>query len=212
MKNVAYVLAVLLATILDVHSADRSSNDPIEAALTSPEIILHFGKQIGLSDEQREFITAEAKMAQESVKEPREQLENEKRKFARLLQKTITGEEETVEILERLLKYDSAVKLIHYRALVRIKNNLSATQRSKLAELKKGFDPKKAGPTADFQKRLQAKIEKIKKGMQELADIGVSPEAVAKMVQGLQPLLNLGKYREAEALLDQAIKKLDDPF
>jgi len=212
MKTPLTVLAGCLACVFTVSAAQTRPADPIESNLFPPEMILHFGKQIGLSDEQREFIVAETRAAQEAVREPRERLENEKRRFGRLLEKSISGEEETVEVLKRLLQYDGEVKLIHYRAMVRIKNRLSAEQRKKLAELRKDFDPSRAGPTEAFQKRLHAKIEKIKKGMEELADIGISPEPIAELMKGLQPLLNLGKYDEAEALLDQAIKKLDDPF
>ncbi|MGB0583129.1 MAG: hypothetical protein ACPGVU_25885 [Limisphaerales bacterium] len=76
----------------------------------------------------------------------------------------------------------------------------------------KTFDPKKIGPSPALRKRLQDKMAKVRKGMQEMAELGVSPESISEMLKGLNGLFEQHKYEEAEALIDKALKKLDDPF
>jgi Spy/CpxP family protein refolding chaperone len=213
MKTTFLLVIAAGVTIGTLGAASRSSEDPLKTVLFPPEMVLHFAQQIELSDEQREFIVSELQAAEQASKETKARLETEKRKFVRLMQKTISGEEETLEALKRMLKHDNDFKVVQYRAYVRIKNNLTAKQRGQLAKLRRTFDPKKAGPSEELRQRLHGKVEKLKKGMQELADLGVSPEGVQILMQEFQPLISAHKFKEAEALLDKALKKLaDDPF
>ncbi|MBG89250.1 MAG: hypothetical protein CMO80_20470 [Verrucomicrobiales bacterium] len=207
MKTKATLLAFLLAAPLWCIAASSYPEQVFQ-----PEIVIYFGDKIGLTDEQREFIVSEVTTAKDSAREDKYRLNVEMAKLRRLLDKTITGEEEAEKQIKRLFEVENALKMANLKLLIRVKNQLSVEQRKQLRELMKDFNPKKIGPSEEVEKRLQAKIEKLKKGMREMVEIGVNPENISKVTAKFQPLINAAKYKEAEEVLDQAIKMLDDPF
>jgi len=202
------VLFLLLAIRLD--AAEKTNLAP--GQMFTPDIVLYFGKQLKLTDEQIEFIRGEHEEARRNANPAQEDIAAGNEKLARLMAKSITGENEAVALVERVTKDEVKVKLIQWRMYVRIKNQLNDQQRKQLERLAKTFDPKKLEPSPALRKRIESKIAKVQKGMRELAEIGVSPESIGEMLKGLDELFAQRKFEEAEALIDQALKKLDDPF
>lgn len=213
--NMKQLLSSAFALILGIGAsaaADKPPVDPLRDVLFPPQLILHFGKKIGLSDHQRDFIVSEIRAAEELPQDHKGLLESAKAKLVRIMKKTIIGEEEATEALRGLLMHENELKVMQYRMFARLKNHLTAEQRGQLRKLKRNFDPKKAGPSKELRKRLQLKMEKLKQGMQELAGLGVSPEPIQKMIEDFHRLFAAWSFAKAEAVLDKAIKKLDDPF
>ena len=60
-----------------------------------------------------------------------------------------------------------------------------------------------------MRKRITAKAERVKEGVQAWAASGRDPSALLKQLQGtVRPLLDAGKAREAEAALDRLLEQL----
>lgn len=209
MKN---IIASLLLSLLVAQAADTPKKNRFPGQIFSPDVVMHFSKQLELSDEQLKFIHREIDEAKAKADEHQQQLVVETFKLNRLVEKSVTGEDEAITQMKRVIEHEVKLKLIQWRMIVRVKNQLTGEQRKKLADLTKDFDTKGVGPSREQRMRLDDKIAKVKKGMQELADLGVSPEPIAKILDGLGALFRRQKYDEAEALIDQAIKKLKDPF
>ena len=60
------------------------------------------------------------------------------------------------------------------------------------------------------QFRIQAKIKRVRDGIQRWHRSGKDPSAVGKLMQGAQPLANGGKLDELEKLVDQALEMLGE--
>ena len=58
--------------------------------------------------------------------------------------------------------------------------------------------------------RIQAKIKRVRDGIQRWQSSGQDPSAVGKLMQGAQPLANGGKFDELEKLVDHAIEMLGE--
>ena len=58
--------------------------------------------------------------------------------------------------------------------------------------------------------RIQAKIKRVRDGIQRWHSSGKDPSAVGKLMQGAQPLANGGKLDELEKLVDQALEMLGE--
>jgi Spy/CpxP family protein refolding chaperone len=209
-------ISLLLITALCFVSAKTpaadKSKDPFHGKVFPPEVIMHFAAKIDLTDEQREFIMTEVKSAQEATRKDQQQLEVEMQKMGRIMGKAISGEEESERQIKRVLTAENAVKIAQWKLYIRLKNQLTREQKTQLAKLTHNFDPKSIGPSEELKQRLGKKIEQLKKGMQEMAQLGISGEKIAEITKAFQPLISARKYKEAEAVLDRALKKLDDPF
>ncbi len=71
--------------------------------------------------------------------------------------------------------------------------------------------PRQGDPVEVLRKRISGKVERVKKGVQELAAGGRDPSAILKtMGEKVGPLLDAGKVREAEAELDRVLAQLSD--
>ena len=58
--------------------------------------------------------------------------------------------------------------------------------------------------------RIQAKIKRVRDGIQRWLRSGKDPSAVGKLMEGAQPLANGGKLDELEKLVDQALEMLHE--
>jgi len=60
------------------------------------------------------------------------------------------------------------------------------------------------------QLRIQAKIKRVRTGIERWQRNGKDPSAVGKLMEGAQPLANSGKWDELEKLVDHALEMLGE--
>ena len=60
------------------------------------------------------------------------------------------------------------------------------------------------------QFRIQAKMKRVRAGIERWHSSGKDPSAVGKLMEGAQPLANAGKLDELEKLVDQALEMLGE--
>jgi len=60
------------------------------------------------------------------------------------------------------------------------------------------------------QFRIQAKMKRVRAGIQRWHSSGKDPSAVGELMQGIQPLMIGGKLNELEKVLDQALEMLGE--
>ncbi|MGC8641341.1 MAG: hypothetical protein ACP5XB_15865, partial [Isosphaeraceae bacterium] len=58
--------------------------------------------------------------------------------------------------------------------------------------------------------RIQAKMKRVRAGVERWLKSGKDPRAVAKLMEGAQPLANAGKLHDLEKLVDQALQMLGE--
>jgi hypothetical protein len=60
------------------------------------------------------------------------------------------------------------------------------------------------------QLRIQAKMKRVRAGIERWLSSGKDPSAVGKLMESAQPLSNGGKLEELEKLVDQALEMLGE--
>ena len=60
------------------------------------------------------------------------------------------------------------------------------------------------------QLRIQAKMKRVRDGIERWHKSGKDPRSVGKLMEGAQPLANAGKLDELEKLVDQALEMLGE--
>ena len=99
-------------------------------------------QEIGLSGEQRNFISAEIQRAQARFTELQWQLSSEVESMASLVKQDRVDEQQTLAQLDKILNLEREIKRAHFTLIIRIKNRLSPEQQTRLQEIKRKLEAK----------------------------------------------------------------------
>ena len=130
-----YISLVLL--LIGVSAYAQAPSDPLGENLFPPELIMQNQQALALTDQQKEFLKAELRKAQLKFTELQWQLQDEVEKMAALTKQERIDEQAVLAQMDRVLAAEREIKRTQITLIVRIKNNLTAEQQSKLQELKK---------------------------------------------------------------------------
>ena len=111
--------------------------DPIGSKLFPPELIMNHQAEIGLEDKQREAILKELEKAQAQFPRLQWQLQAASQQLSRLLDESPVNEAKALAQAGEVMKLETEIKRAHLGLLIRIRNTLSDTQRSKLQALRR---------------------------------------------------------------------------
>ena len=137
MKLAILALATLLLSASTALRAQQpGGQDPIGANLFPPELVMQHQQEIGLTDEQRSYITGEIQQAQKRATDLQWQLQREVETMAGLLQHDTVDEARTMAQLDRVLAAEREIKRIQLTLVVRIRNRLTSDQRARLTALR----------------------------------------------------------------------------
>ena len=137
MKLAILALATLMLSASTALRAQQpGGQDPIGANLFPPELVMQHQQEIGLTDEQRSYITGEIQQAQKRATDLQWQLQREVETMAGLLQHDTVDEARTMAQLDRVLAAEREIKRIQLTLVVRIRNRLTSDQRARLTALR----------------------------------------------------------------------------
>ena len=111
--------------------------DPIGSKLFPPELIMTHQAEIGLEDKQREAILKELEKAQSQFPRLQWQLQAASQQLSQLLDAPQVDEAKALAQAGEVMKLETEIKRAHLALLIRIRNTLSDTQRSKLQALRR---------------------------------------------------------------------------
>jgi len=173
----------------------------------APELLLQQAEAIGLTDDQLTSIQSALEKAQPRFQDLNLRLEKEKDALVALTRKDQVKEKAAIDQLDKMLDIERELRRTHVALMITLKNKLTAEQLAKLKEirLKPGAVVTSAGPPAG----LNAKLEKVKAGVDKWIEDGRNPSAIAELMQEFDPLMKKWKFKEAEGVLDQALKLLE---
>jgi Spy/CpxP family protein refolding chaperone len=132
--------AIILFAIVAAASAalaQKPPSDPFSENLFPPELVMAHQQEIGLTDEQREYLKAESRKAQLRFTELQWQLLDDSEKLAALLKQEHVDEQQTLAAVDKILDVEREIKKLQVSLVVRIKNKLTSDQQAKLMEIKK---------------------------------------------------------------------------
>ncbi len=117
-------------------SAEQTQVDPIAQRLFPPDFIIAHADDIGLSVEQRQRVIAEVTRLQADLSEIGPRGEAARTQMVTALSADQVDEERVQRALDGVLGIEREIKRLHIGTLVRIRNILSATQRTRLNALR----------------------------------------------------------------------------
>ena len=139
-RNLLVVLALAVgpsATAQAPQAPPAPAADPIGSKLFPPELIMTHQAEIGLEDKQREAIVKELEKAQSQFPRLQWQLQAASQQLSQLLDAPQVDEAKALAQAGEVMKLETEIKRAHLALLIRIRNTLSDTQRSKLQALRR---------------------------------------------------------------------------
>ena len=113
-------------------------DDPLSRYLFPPELVMQQQQAIGLKPEQRTAITRAIKDFQGKVLDLQWQMQEETGRFGELLDKPLVDQAAALAQIDKVLAVEREVKRAHIGLLIQIKNQLTAEQQARLAQLRGG--------------------------------------------------------------------------
>ena len=120
------------------HPADPSllGADPIGAKLFPPELIMKHQQELGIDDRQRETILKEVERAHSQLFPAQWQMSAAAEQLGKLVDAPKIDEGQALAQADKVMSLERDIKKTHLSLLIRIRNVLTDSQRSKLAELR----------------------------------------------------------------------------
>jgi len=142
--SVIVVLALLVVTSVQSQQppggpgSPPHPDDPLSRYLFPPELVMQQQQAIGLKPEQRTAITRAIKDFQGKVLDLQWQMQEETGRFGELLDKPLLDQAAALAQLDKVLAVEREVKRAHIGLLIQIKNQLTAEQQARLAQVRAG--------------------------------------------------------------------------
>jgi Spy/CpxP family protein refolding chaperone len=133
--RVLFICAIFLLAA-GIVRAQLPGEDPLWQSFFPPELVIQHQEAIGLSPDQKDAFKAEMRQAQLKFTELQWKLQDEMEKMLLLVKQTHPDEQQVLAQLDKVLATEREVKKEQITLLVRIKNELTPEQQSKLAELR----------------------------------------------------------------------------
>jgi Spy/CpxP family protein refolding chaperone len=137
MKRHLILLSFAFACALSWGQSPQTSDDPIAEQLFPPELVMQYRQEINLTADQSKSLRNEIQKAQTKFLDMQWDMQSEKEKLVLLLKAKPVDEGAVLAQLDKVLDREREIKKTQISLLIRIKNQLSAAQQSKLMELRR---------------------------------------------------------------------------
>ena len=185
--------------------------DPLHENIFPPELVMRNAQEIGLTDEQREFIASECQKVQGRFPELQQQLQKEVQAMAALMKEERPNAEKALALLDKVLAAERELKRTHLSLMLTIKSKLTAAQQTQLQELKQKQPPEGPRPGGPMPPAsFQAKMQKVQALVRQWETEGRELPGMGQLRRELEQFMRQQKFAEAEALLDKALDLLGD--
>lgn len=131
------IVALLLALVSVAGAEPGKSDDPIAARLFPPELIMKHQRELAIDDKQRDALVAEVQKTQAQLVPLQWQMQGATEQMTKLLDAPKLDEAKVLAQVDKMVTIEREFKRAHLGLLVRLRNLLTDTQRSRLAELRK---------------------------------------------------------------------------
>jgi Spy/CpxP family protein refolding chaperone len=136
MKRTLILLSFVLVSALSSGQSPQPSGDPIADQLFPPELVMQYHQEINLTADQTKAVRDEIQKAQAKFLDTQWDMQSEKEKLVQLLKTKPIDETATLAQLDKVLDREREIKKIQIALLIRIKNQLTPSQQTRLIELR----------------------------------------------------------------------------
>ena len=137
MRLLCIPILLLAAAVAHADGPPKGGDDPIGARLFPPELIMKHQRELGIDDKQRDTIVAEVQKTQAQLVPLQWQMQGASEAMAKLLDAPRIDEAKVLAQADKVMAIERDFKRAHLSLLIRIRNLLTESQRSKLMELRK---------------------------------------------------------------------------
>jgi Spy/CpxP family protein refolding chaperone len=131
------ILLAIIGLCCSAALGQKPGSDPIGDSLFPPELVMAHQQEIGLTEEQRDYLKVESRKAQLRFTELQWQLLDESEKLAALVKQEHVDEQQTLATLDKILDVEREIKRLQMSLVVRIKNKLTPEQQTRLMDIKR---------------------------------------------------------------------------
>ncbi len=121
----------------------RMPDDPLGDAMFPPEMIMQHQRELGLTDEQKQFMRSEIQRTTTRFNELQWQLQDAMEALHDTMKSSAVNEQLALSQLDKVLDSEREIKRLHMEMAIRIKNKLTAEQQQKLQSMR---NFKRVGP------------------------------------------------------------------
>ena len=112
--------------------------DPFGDAMFPPEMIMQHQRELGLTDEQKTFMRGEINKTTARFNELQWQLQDAMEAMHETMKANTVNEQQALAQLDKVLDGEREIKRLHMELAIRIKNNLTPDQQTKLQGMRHG--------------------------------------------------------------------------
>jgi Spy/CpxP family protein refolding chaperone len=131
-----FISLVLLIAIQAARAQQPPPQDPFGDSLFPPELVMQHQEEIGLTEEQKNFLKTESRKAALRFTELQWQLSDAAEKMAAVVKQPKVDEHQAIAMLDQVLDAEREIKRLQVSLVIRIKNNLTPEQQAKLQDIK----------------------------------------------------------------------------
>ena len=131
-----FISLVLLIAIQPARAQQPPPQDPFGDSLFPPELVMQHQEEIGLTEEQKNFLKTESRKAALRFTELQWQLSDAAEKMAAVVKQPKVDEHQAIAMLDQVLDAEREIKRLQVSLVIRIKNNLTPEQQAKLQDIK----------------------------------------------------------------------------
>lgn len=136
MTRIARSISWLALLVLAAAASAQPPEPPFMAELFPPDLIMRYGRDIGLTSEQRAAITKAVSGTQAQTLEFQWDMQDAARLLGELLRPERVDERAALAAATRVMELEQKVKRSHLALVIRIKNQLTAAQQGQLRKLR----------------------------------------------------------------------------
>jgi Spy/CpxP family protein refolding chaperone len=146
-KLAAVVVILVIGIVLTVAFASAQQpprppqpspdNDPLAQFIFPPELVMGHQREIGLTDEQKTYLRGEIQRVTLRFTELQWQLQDGMEGLASVMKESSVNEQQALAQLDKILNTEREIKHLHIGLAIRIKNNLTSEQQSRLQGMKR---------------------------------------------------------------------------
>lgn len=118
--------------------------DPFHDAMFPPEMIMQNQRELGLTDEQKNFMRAEINKTSTRFNELQWQLQDAMEALHATMKENSVNEQLALSQLDKVLENEREIKRLHMELAIRLKNKLTSEQQTKLQSMRR--QPGVGGP------------------------------------------------------------------
>jgi Spy/CpxP family protein refolding chaperone len=115
--------------------------DPFADAMFPPDMVMQHQRELGLTDEQKNFMRGEINRTTTRFNELQWQLQDAMEALHETMKANSINEQLALSQLDKVLDSEREIKRAHMELAIRIKNKLTPEQQAKLQEMKHNMGP-----------------------------------------------------------------------